>query len=100
VRVTGARIGLLLSYDASSSAPGPGVELAVPAWFFTVADDAAEPAVIAIDPSFLAPPAQPEPTNGPDGLPGSGSDGSPGSVTGGTPTSPYPPPASPTSPHT
>jgi hypothetical protein len=76
IRVTGARIGLLLTFDASSVTQSPGTPIVVPAWFFTVADNGLGPALIAIDPSILAPPEQPQPVNATavtGGQPGPGS---------------------------
>jgi hypothetical protein len=91
VPVTGARIGLLLSYDTASQAQGAAAPLMVPAWFFTIAADGLGPAVIAIDPSFLAPPGGSPPTNPAqsDGTaPGSGSAGSAGPNPPATPDNP------------
>ncbi len=98
VKVTGARIGLLLTYDMSSDSHGMGVPLMVPAWFFTVLAGGTGPVMIAIDPSFLAPPDQPQPGN-PGSVPGgsgSGSDGSAGTniATPASPPVPAGPPAS------
>ena len=91
VPVTGARIGLLLSYDTASQAQGPAAPLMVPAWFFTIAGVGLGPAVIAIDPSFLAPPEGSPPTNPAQSegtAPGSGSAGSAGPNPPATPENP------------
>jgi hypothetical protein len=48
-RVTGASIGLQLTYEGS----GIGSALLVPAWFFTVEGWTSPTAVIAVDPAFL-----------------------------------------------
>lgn len=101
VRVTGARIGLLLSYDASSDTHGMGVPLMVPAWFFTVATGGTGPVVIAIDPSFLAPPDRSypgEPKSVPGGLPGYGSGGSAAPNPASTPVGAPPSAGTPASP--
>jgi hypothetical protein len=87
-RVTGARLGLVLSYDMTGTLV---TEVVVPAWFFDVAGDAVGPAVMAIAPSFVQPlvrSAPPSPVAVPGGLPGagsgaSGSSGSGGGSTGG-----------------
>ncbi len=57
--VTGASLGLQLTYDGS----GAGAEILVPSWLFTIDGSTSPTAVIAIDPAYLA---------GPDELPGAG----------------------------
>jgi hypothetical protein len=96
VRITGARLGLLLTYDMSGGTPGQAIALMVPAWFFTEAGTGAGsgtgPQMIAIDPAFLAPPVQPQPTV-PIEAPGEPESGSAGSTGVNTPASAIPPPA-------
>ena len=57
--VTGASLGLQLTYDGS----GAGAEILVPSWLFTVDGSTSPAAAIAIDPAYLA---------GPDESPGAG----------------------------
>lgn len=56
VRITGAAIGLMLSWDDD---PGGGSPILVPAWFFHADGSDEAIATIAIDPRYLAPPAMP-----------------------------------------
>jgi len=77
-RVTGAQLGLILSYDASHG----GSDVLVPAWLFAVAGTNEPVPVIAIAPTYLA-----APTTGPStasSSPGAQSGASTGS-TGGAP---------------
>lgn len=57
--VTGASLGLQLTYDGS----GAGAEILVPSWLFTIEGSTSPTPVIAIDPAYLA---------GPDDSPGGG----------------------------
>ena len=57
--VTGASLGLQLTYDGA----GAGAEILVPSWLFTIDGSTSPTAVIAIDPAYLA---------GPDESPGAG----------------------------
>ena len=59
--VTGASLGLQLTYDGS----GAGAEVLVPSWLFSIEGSTSPSAVIAIDPAYLA---------GPDDSPGAGND--------------------------
>jgi hypothetical protein len=94
-RVTGAVLGLLLAYDATADAVGPGRDVAVPAWFFQVQGSQASAAIIAVDPALLAPPPEPATSGGAaPGSPGS-SVVPPGDVTvggssAGSPGAPVP----------
>jgi hypothetical protein len=80
LRVTGATLGLLMSYDGD----GIGSEVLVPAWFFSIEGSASPTAEIAVDPSFLEQP-QPQPQPLDSGWTGSGSG------VGGSPMPPTPP---------
>jgi hypothetical protein len=79
--VTGGTLGLLLDYDGQRP-------VLVPAWLFDVKGEPEPVAQIAVDPSFLAPPAvddEPVPVDGGDDTSsgsGSGSSGSSGSDPG------------------
>jgi hypothetical protein len=59
IPVTGASLGLQLTYDGS----GVGAEILVPSWLFTTEGSTSPLPVIAIDPAYLA---------GPDESPGAG----------------------------
>ena len=86
-RVTGAQLGLILSYDASHT----GSAVLVPAWLFAVAGTNDPVPVIAVAPTYLA-----APTTGPStasSSPGAPSGPSTGS-TGGAPA-PLPGPPAP-----
>jgi hypothetical protein len=66
LRVTGATLGLVVSYDGN----GVGSELLVPAWFFSIEGSSSPTAQIAVDPSFIEQPA-PQPLD--SGFTGGGS---------------------------
>jgi hypothetical protein len=94
-KVTGATLGLQLSYEGNGS-NGQGSEVLVPAWFFTIEGDTTPTAVIAIDQAFLGVPEIDPGFTGSGGTSGGGS-GTVGSATaqsgsvGAVTTSPLPP---------
>ncbi|MDQ1486457.1 MAG: hypothetical protein QOJ62_2150 [Actinomycetota bacterium] len=85
VKVTGAVLGLELSFDGI----GAGSEVLVPAWFFSTEGSTYPTTAIAVDPSFLADPTVPSGSADT----GSGSAGSGGVAPGsaGTEIAPVPP---------
>ena len=95
-KVTGATLGLQLSYEGNGS-NGPGSEVLVPSWFFTIEGSSTPTPVVAIDPAFLGTPEIDPGFTGSSGSStgGSGTVGSataqPGSVGPGFSTSPLPP---------
>ncbi|MHB1614062.1 MAG: hypothetical protein ACYCXA_06575 [Actinomycetes bacterium] len=73
-RVTGARLGLMLAYDAT----GTGSYLLVPAWLFTVEGSVEPVPVIAVAPAYLTAPTTSMPgASGTSGAAATGSAGSP-----------------------
>jgi hypothetical protein len=100
--VTGATLGLQLSYEGTGS-NGQGSEVLVPAWFFTIEGETTPTAIVAIDPAFLGTPDIDPGFTGSSGSAGSGGGGTggggtvgsataqPGSVGPGSGTSPLPP---------
>ena len=83
IKITGAKLGLEIEYNATSS----GATILVPSWFFTLADGSVATTAIAVDPSYLGTP--PQPTD--DGTGGGGN-------TGSIAVPPAPPSAAPTTP--
>jgi hypothetical protein len=68
IKITGAKLGLEIEYNATSD----GATILVPSWFFPLADGSLATTAIAVDPSYLGTP--PPPTE----FPGGSSDGSGG----------------------
>jgi hypothetical protein len=113
-RVTGARLGLLVTWESLPASRGGEDEIVVPAWFFSISsptDWAAGPTMIAIAPSLLAGPVTQPGTgvlpgvigggtgSGGGSTSGSGSSSSSGGSSGGTVSGGAPiPPDAPTSP--
>ncbi|MDQ1496170.1 MAG: hypothetical protein QOG69_2653 [Actinomycetota bacterium] len=95
-KVTGATLGLQLSYEGNGS-NGLGSEVLVPAWFFTIEGETTPTPVIAIDPAFLGTPEIDPGFTGSSGSSGGGggtvgsATAQPGSVGPGFSTSPLPP---------
>jgi hypothetical protein len=90
VKVTGAVLGLELSFDGI----GAGSEVLVPAWFFSTEGSTYPTTAIAVDPSFLADPTVPSGSaDTGSGSAGSGSAGSGGVAPGSARTeiAPVPP---------
>lgn len=89
IRVTGAALGLLATWDGGPNGPN----VLVPAWFFTVGDSPYPLAVVAVDPAFIAGPPTPDAGTGSgSGASSVGSSGS-GGAPAPTPTSVPPAPA-------
>jgi hypothetical protein len=83
IKVTGAKLGLEIEYNATSS----GATILVPSWFFTLADGSVATTAIAVAPAYLGTPPQPTDV---------GTDG--GGNTGSITVPPAPPSAAPTTP--
>lgn len=90
VRVTGAKLGLMMAFDSIRP-------LLVPAWLFTVEGQVDPVAVVAVESRFLRTPTTPKPSSATSGSPGAGGGSLPKSEPPAAPSAV--PPAGPTSLH-
>lgn len=93
IRVIGAKLGLLATWDGGSDRSS-GSNVLVPAWFYIVEDSPYPVPVVAVDPAFIAGGPTPAGPNAGDGASSGGSTGS-GGASAPAPNSVAPAPPAP-----